>query len=293
MPKEERDPYSGYLTTGHEWDGITELNRPVPRVIWLFLLATFLFALVWWVLMPSWPLGESYTKGILSEDQKKRLAQELAETENKRAQWQQLIVAGTYEKLLADPQIMPITQETGKALFGDNCAVCHGVKANGGPGFPSLTDQSWIWGGTAENIAETIRVGINSDHEDSRMSQMLAFGRDGMLAPAEISKVITYILSLPDPHSVPPEAAPAISEGAQIFSENCASCHGETGQGNIELGAPNLIDDFWIYGGDRQSIYETIYRGRTGQMPQWEHRLSPAERKLLVLYILNLEKEKP
>ena len=173
----ERDPHTGHMTTGHEWNDIKELNTPVPRTVYVFLAGAFLFSLVYWLLMPAWPLGFTYTKGLLGLDQKTTVDASLKEAMTERASWSGTIEAAAYQDIQADPSLMQIVRGTGWTLFGDNCAVCHGVDAKGGPGFPDLTDAAWLWGGDPEAIFETVRVGINSAHPETRVTQMPAFGR--------------------------------------------------------------------------------------------------------------------
>ncbi|TNE41279.1 MAG: cytochrome-c oxidase, cbb3-type subunit III, partial [Alphaproteobacteria bacterium] len=235
--------------------------------------------------------GRSYTPGLLATNQKLRVEADVEKAVMDRSEWTRRIVEEGYATIAADPALMRIVRETGHRLFLDNCAACHGQTAGGGPGFPALTDKAWLWGGTAAAIAETIRVGVNSAHEDSRVSEMLAFGRDRMLPRDDILKVVDYVrsLSLPDArNALLPVAREA---GKTVFLENCAACHGEDAKGNIETGAPNLTDDHWIYGGDRETVFETVWSGRKGHMPTWERRLPEVDRKILTLYLLDLEKE--
>jgi len=292
MALESRDPHSGYLTTGHEWNGITELNTPVPRVVYFFLIATALFAVVYWILMPAWPLGSTYTKGLLGIDQRTSVAASLRQAALDRAAWMTRIDKAGFAEIQSDPQLMAIVRQTGRTLFGDKCAVCHGRNAQGGKGFPNLTTQSWLWGGTPEAIAETIRVGINSAHPDSRSSQMLAFGRDGMLPRSDIENVVAYVRSLSNA-SASDTPADKLAAGKKVFADNCASCHGEDGKGKTDVGAPNLTDQFWIYGGDLDSVFTTVWGGRQGHMPTWESRLSAADRKILALYLVDLRTPGP
>lgn len=282
----ERDPVTGQLTTGHEWNGITELYTPVLRIIFLFLFVTILFSIVYWILMPAWPLGSTYTKGILGFDQKAVLETQLEEASTRQAAWTSKIDSMDYAAIQADPALMKIVNEAGATLFGDNCAVCHGTRATGGKGFPDLTSGAWLWGGEPETIAETLRVGINAAHEETRVSQMMAFGRDGILDRAQIDDVVTYVQSL-GPAAEAAHDAEATARGAEVFAANCAACHGDDAKGNHELGAPNLTDTSWIYGGDRQSMTSTIYSGHQGLMPSWEQRLTPTQRKILTLYVLD------
>ena len=186
MSIEQRDPHSGYLTTGHEWNGITELNTPVPRPVYLFLILTFVFSVTYWVLMPAWPLGSGYTKGLLQADDRAAVARAVEQAAAVRSAWTSQIAAKSFADIEADPRLMADVRRTGRTLFGDNCAACHGRDAKGTKGFPNLTTASWLWGGSPEAISETIRVGINASHPDTRVSQMPAFGRDGILKRDEM-----------------------------------------------------------------------------------------------------------
>ncbi|SEH76936.1 cytochrome-c oxidase, cbb3-type subunit III [Tardiphaga sp. OK245] len=293
MAVEERDPDSGYLTTGHEWNGIKELNTPVPRAVIFFLWATFLYSVVYWILMPAWPLGVTYTKGLLGIDQRNIVAEQIKDAASDRAKWSKLIETESFEAIQADPKLMKIVRQTGATLFGDNCAACHGRTAEGGNGFPTLVSQAFLWGGTPDAIAETIRVGINSPHKDSRTSQMPAFGRDGMLKREQIDDVVDYVRSLSNPAVAKAIAPGKLASGKVVFTDNCVACHGENATGNIELGAPNLRDNFWIYSGDAQSVFTTVWGGRQGHMPSWDSRLSALDRKILALYLVNLRAAGP
>jgi cytochrome c oxidase cbb3-type subunit III len=284
MSVRERDPLTGHATTGHEWDGITELNTRVPRAIWWFIGITHLWALIYWILMPSWPLVTTYTKGLLGYDEQEQVERQVVEAQFERSAWSRAIEEMPIEQVRADPALMRVVDETAPALFGDNCAVCHGADAAGGPGFPSLVDDAWLWGGDADTILETLRVGINAGHPDTRTAQMLAFGRDGVLTRDDIRTLVGYVRSLSGADA--PEEVRAA--GAQLFADNCASCHGGDGGGSTELGAPDLTDAFWIYGGGDAAIFETIFHGRQGWMPAWENRMGLAERKILTIYIQDL-----
>lgn len=288
MGVEERDKYTGHMTTGHEWNGIKELNTRVPRVIWITLSLAFVFAVICWILYPAWPLGVTYTKGLLETNQHIRVDKDVERAIDSRAVWTDKIISLDYGQIQDDPNLMKIVRETGQTLFLDNCAACHGRTANGGPGFPSLRDKAWLWGGTPEAISETIRVGINASNDDTRMSQMLAFGHDQMLTRNQIDDVINYVLSLNKSAAQHDVGEASIASGKTVFLENCASCHGENAEGSIEVGAPNLTDDHWIYGGTRQAIFTTVWKGRMGQMPSWQGRLSAVDQKILTLYLLDL-----
>ncbi len=292
MAVEERDPHTGYLTTGHEWNGIKELNTPVPRPVWFFLITTALFAFGYWILMPAWPTGVSYTKGLLGIDQRQIIAESLKNAALERSVWTKRVESESYAQIQGDPQLMQAVRQTGHTLFNDNCAACHGAKATGGKGFPNLTTDSWLRGGTPEQIFETIRIGINSAHPDSHMGEMPAFGRDKILPRADIEKVARYVQALSDPAARQKLSNEEFEVGRKIFASGCASCHGDDAKGKIESGAPNLTDPFWIYGGSLASIYDTLWDGRKGLMPTWEGRLSALDRKILTLYLVDLRDKK-
>ena len=197
MAVEERDKHTGYLTTGHEWNGIKELNTPVPRPVFFFLGSVILFSLVYWVLMPAWPLGTTYTKGVLGIDDRASLSASVKQAAASRDVWTKRVETEDYKNIQSDPALMIYVRETGHTLFGDNCAACHGAHAEGGKGFPDLRSASAaIWGRDPATIFETIRVGINSSHPQTRVSQMPDFGRDKLLKPEEIETVVDYVRSL-------------------------------------------------------------------------------------------------
>jgi cytochrome c oxidase cbb3-type subunit 3 len=289
MPVEERDDHSGYLTTGHEWNGIKELNTPVPRLVYLALAVTALFSLAYWILMPAFPLGSTYTKGMLGADDRAAVTAAVKQAQADRSGWTDMVGAKSYDQIQADPRLMAQVRATGAVLFGDNCAACHQRNARGGRGFPNLTTRSWLWGGTPEAIAETIRVGVNAPHPNTRVSQMPAFGRDGVLKRDEMENVVAYAMSLSRP-ATGKEAAAKVAAGKAVFTANCAACHGPEGRGNPEVGAPSLIDHYWIHGSDENAFYADVWGGLQGQMPSWEGRLSPLERKILTLYIVDLRR---
>lgn len=293
MSVEELDATSGRKTTGHEWNGIKELDTPVPRGVLMFLVVTHVFALLWWVLMPTWPLGDTYTKGLLQTDQHKMVAQQLGAAQAFKASWLNRIQTATFAEVQADEALMAIVKRTGRQLFGDNCAACHGRDAKGGDNYPDLTDDDWIWGGGPEKIAETLRVGVNSPHAQSRTSQMPAFGRDNLLDASQVKSVASYVYSLSNPSFSTSKNIATIEAGREVFLGNCAACHGENAKGNAEMGAPNLTDGYWIYGGDLEKLVASIHGGRQGHMPTWDKRLNEADIKILALYVHALGLEKP
>lgn len=277
-----RDPHSGYLTTGHVWNGITELNSPVPRAVWMFYWVAHLAALMILILWPAIPLWNTATKGLLGTDQHSEVNAAVADVVQARSVWTTKIAVMPVADIQADPALMTIVRQSGATLFGTNCAACHGKGAQGGPGFPNLTDADWSWGNDPDTIMETLRVGINSAHPDSRIAQMIGFGHDELLTKAQIALLVPYVMGLSVPGTVPDPAA------MTLFAENCAACHGENARGLIEVGAPNLTDDIWLYGGDAAAIRTTLWTGRMGLMPTWEARLTEVDRKILTLYVLDI-----
>lgn len=293
MDVEEVDPVSGRKTTGHVWNGIKELDTPIPRGVLLFLIVTHVFAVLWWFLMPTWPLGATYTKGLLGSNQKIAVEETLREGVSARVPWVKQIEKMSYDEIRANEQLMSKVRSNGHQLFGDNCAACHGRDGKGGRNYPDLTDDDWIWGGGPERIAQTLTVGVNSRHPDSRVGQMPAFGRDEMLDRQQVRDVAAYVRSLSDPSTSTAANIGQIDKGREVFVKTCVACHGEDAKGNPEVGAPNLTDQHWIYGGSLQTIVDTIHGGRQGHMPTWDERLSPVEIKILALYVNSLGQKEP
>jgi len=281
------DPVTGYETTGHEWNGIRELNTPFPRFVIVVLLITVVISAVMWILLPAWPTGHGYTPGLLGLTQEGEAVQGFKAIADGRASWRSRFAGDDFASLASDEAVMGMAMPATARLFADNCAACHRVGGTGGPGFPSLADQDWLWGGDPATVAETVSVGINSTDPDTRSSQMPAFGRDGILTREQISAVADYVLALSSGKADPASA------GGKIFAENCAACHGEGGRGGLGTGAPSLADDQWIYGGTRADILTTLQNGRQGVMPSWKGRLAPADIHLLALYVSRLAKAAP
>lgn len=284
MDEPEYDAPTGRKTTGHEWNGIKELDNPVPKVVLAFLGITLTFSVIYWVLAPAWPLGTSFTRGLLGLNDRAEVTRQVEAAAAQRAVWTDRLAHDDFASLAADPALMAYVDETAPTLFQDNCAVCHGAERQGGPGFPNLAAPARLWGGDPNTIAQTIRVGINDDHPDSRRSQMSAFGEFGTLNREQIQAVAAHVRSLSGARLSAAEQA-QLPQGREIFAASCASCHGADGHGDQTQGAPNLADRIWIYGGDAETVYATIHGGRQGHMPAWEDRLSPAEIRMLTLYI--------
>ena len=293
MTVNERDPVTGRETTGHEWNGIKELDTPIPRGVLMFLIVTHIWAIGWWFLAPTWPLGTTYTKGLLGFDQRTTVETRVIEGQQQRAGWTARLDSEPYESILADEALMQTVRNTGRQLFGDNCAACHGRDGRGNANYPDLTDGDWLWGGSPEQIETTMRVGINTAHPDSRIGQMPAFGRDAMLDRTEVRNVAAYVYSLTNPDYSTPANLERVTAGREVFATTCASCHGENAEGNQELGAPNLTDNYWIYGGSMDTIIASVHGGRQGHMPTWDERLTNAEIRTLALYVHDLATRQP
>ena len=282
MPtKVEKDQITGTETTGHEWDGIKELNTPLPKW-WLYILwATIVWAGVYVVLYPAIPYGSGYTKGLLGYSQRVQHEAEMKAARAAQAKFLDQIMAASPAQILKNKELLAFARAGGKAAFADNCAPCHGTGGGGRPAFPVLADDDWIWGGKIENIFKTIQVGVRSGHDDELSGEMPAFGADGILKPAQITAVSGYVLSLSG-------KAAKTGEGMKIYAENCAACHGKKGKGNAELGAPNLSDAIWLYAGTSKAVFAQVTKPRHGVMPSWSNRLNLNTIKMLAVYVHSL-----
>ena len=281
----ELDRVTGKMTTGHEWDGIKELNTPLPRWWVLTFYATIVWAIGYWVVYPAWPMLWSQTTGILHYSSRADVAVELANLEKIRGDKMAVLGSASLADIEKDPALLALARARGKTVFGDNCAPCHGSGGAGAKGFPNLNDDDWLWGGSLDQIMQTIQFGARSGHDKAHEGAMLAFGKEGVLKKDEIVTVANYVRSL---SGLPTSANFDAAAGAKIFADNCASCHGEQGKGNQELGAPNLTDKIWLYGSDEATLVETITNGRAGVMPAWVGRLDPTTVKALAVYVHSL-----
>ena len=279
MPtKIEKDTLSGRDTTGHEWDGVKELNTPLPTW-WVYTFyATIVFAAVYCFLYPSWPWLNGHTEGSLGYSSRVELTQALEAQAKSRAVYVDRIRATPLAQIAKEPELLNFAMAGGRSAFQTNCMQCHGAGGAGSPGFPNLVDDDWIWGGSLDQIYTTIRHGIRNADDKSRQSMMPRFGVDGLLTGSQVAAVTDYVLSLSG-------KAKATPEGAKIYQEQCVACHGAEGKGNQELGAPNLADGLWLYGGDRDSVYRSIFYARNGSMPAWSGRLDEATMKMLAIYV--------
>ena len=285
MPtKIEKDAVTGKETTGHEWDGIKELNTPLPKW-WLYILyATIAWSVVWAILYPSFPGLSGHWRGTTGWTQRTAIVEQMQAVEAERAPMLERIRATGLDEIRRDPDLLQYAMAGGRIAFADNCAACHGAGGEGRPGgFPSLADDSWIWGGTLEDIHTTIRHGIrNTQDPDARMSLMPAFGQ--ILSRQEIEDVAEHVLSLTGRST---DAASA-ARGATIYAEQCVACHGERGEGVREQGGPALNDAIWLFGGSRREIVAQIANPRMGVMPPWQGRLDEATIRMLTVYVHTL-----
>jgi cytochrome c oxidase cbb3-type subunit 3 len=267
-----------------EWDGIRELDYPPPRWWVITFIGCVLFAALWMFLYPSWPTPFGTWRGVLGYDQREVVAEEVAQAEQARAPLVGAIGAAELAGIQADPSLMNYALRGGQVAFNNNCAQCHGLGGAGQGFFPSLADDNWIWGGTPGQIEYTIRHGIRNGGEEARDNIMPNFGADQILTREQIGDVTEYVLSLTGRS----EDAEDAGRGAGLFAENCVACHGEGGAGLQDLGGPGLNDAIWLYGGDRNSIFNQIHRPKLGVMPAFGERLDDATIKMLVVYVHSL-----
>jgi cytochrome c oxidase cbb3-type subunit 3 len=284
MSKVEKDEVSGVDTTGHDWDGIKELDNPMPRWwLWSFY-ACIIWSIGYWVVYPAWPLVSDYTKGVFEYSSRAELQEEIAKVDASRASITAALVEAELETVKSKPELYQFALSGGRSHYAVNCSQCHGSGAQGAPGFPNLNDDDWLWGGSIEAIYQTVKYGIRSDHDDTRIGDMPAFVRDEILEKDQVSDVAEYVLSL----SQEGRDADAAARGSEVFAAECAACHGEGAKGNPDLGAPNLTDAIWFYGGDKQTIVKTIANGRANVMPAWDDRLDESVIRQISLYVHSL-----
>ena len=269
----------------HEWDGIQELETPLPRWwLWTFY-ATILFAIGYVIAYPALPMINRATGGLLGWSSRGALDKELAAREAQIAPVRQAIADTSIEVLPTRPQLMQAAAEGGRAAFRVHCVQCHGSGAAGSKGYPNLNDDDWLWGGDLAAIEKTLTDGVrNPDHDATRQSLMPAFGKDQLLTAAQVDDVVAHVRAI----SGQDRASAASQRGAKVFADNCAVCHGPAGKGNRELGAPNLIDAIWLYGGDADTIHETVWNSRHGVMPRWDDKLDKATIRMLAAYVHSL-----
>jgi cytochrome c oxidase cbb3-type subunit 3 len=283
MSEKHIDEVSGVETTGHEWDGIKELNNPLPRWwVWTFY-ATIVWAVGYMIAYPAWPLISSATPGLLGYSSRADVKAELVAAETAKGDYVAAVQAKTVDEILADDALRTFATAAGAAAFKVNCIQCHGTGAAGGPGYPNLNDDEWLWGGTVEEIRATIAHGVRfADDGDTRFSEMPAFA--DVLDPKQIAEVSAFVVSLSGREA----NAERVEAGRSIYADNCAACHGDDGAGNRELGAPNLTDAIWLIGSDEAAIAAQVRAPKHGVMPAWGARLGDTTVKELAVYIHSL-----
>lgn len=284
MPtKIEKDIISGQETTGHEWDGVKELNRPLPKW-WLYVfIATIIYSVGQFVIYPSWPGISGYLRGTAGWSQRGEVEEAVAAVARQRAGYMDKIAALPFDQIRADGQLYNVALTAGRIAFANNCQPCHGANGTGSLGYPVLGDDVWLWGGSYDEIQKTIAYGIRSDHAQTRSSQMPAFG--AVLKPEELDAVTDHVMAL---YGTPTPGA-NVALGNKVYEEsNCAACHGDKGQGNAEQGGPRLASKVHLYGADRASVRAQIANARMGMMPAWNTRLDAATIKALTMYVHQL-----
>jgi cytochrome c oxidase cbb3-type subunit III len=281
---QEHDKATGQQTTGHEWDGIKELNTPLPSW-WLYVLyATIVWAIGYWIVYPAWPSLSSYTAGMFGYSTRAEFSKDMLAEAAARQVWTDQLKGLPVDQVATNPDLLNYSMAGGRAIFAVNCQPCHGAGGQGAPGYPVLADDDWIWGGDLAAIEQTVRFGVRSAHESTRFSEMPRFGADAMLTPEQIADAADYVVKLSGGQ---PDAA-AAERGKTVFAEQCAACHGEDGKGLAELGGPNLTDQIWLYGGSREQIIAQIGTPKQGVMPNWEGKLDDNTVKMLTVYVHSL-----
>jgi cytochrome c oxidase cbb3-type subunit 3 len=282
--KKEIDDVTGTETTGHEWDGIKELNKPLPKW-WLYVFyATIIWAVGYWVAYPAWPLISGSTQGALGYSQRATVQQNIADARAAQSEFNDAIAQASLDEIKSKPELLQFAVAGGRTAFGDNCAPCHGRGAQGAKGYPNLNDDDWLWGGALDTIHQTLLHGVRAGTDDTRISDMPRFGTDQILPNDQVSDAADYVLSL----ARLDHDAQAAARGQTVFADNCAVCHGEDGKGNRDLGSPDLTDAIWLYGSDKADIVTSIQTGRGGVMPAWSGRLDENMIKKLTLYVHSL-----
>ncbi len=281
MAEKERDALTGIETTGHEWDGIRELNTPLPRWwLWVFY-ATIVWGIGYMIAYPAWPVPGGYTKGLLGYSSRAELVEDLEALRESRSVWLDRFTEMEVADIAQDPELLQFAMAGGRVIFAENCAPCHGSGGAGAPTYPVLVDDDWMWGGTLDDIHTTVTYGIRGEHDEARYSEMPSFGVDELLEPDQISAVADFVLSLSGNGS-------ATEDGKAIFEEQCVACHEEDGTGIPDVGGPNLTDEIWLYGGTKDAVVAQITKPRHGIMPPMVERLDDAEIKQVTIYVHSL-----
>ncbi len=281
----EIDGHTGVSTTGHVWDGIKELNNPLPRW-WLW---TFYITIVWAVgycfAYPSIPLLNGATTGFLGWHSRTAVVQSMDDLQASRGVLMQKLASTPLDQIESQPELLAFARAAGSAAFANNCAPCHGAGAQGSPGYPNLNANRWLWGGKLDQIYQTILHGARSGDDKGHQGTMPAFGKTGLLTAPQIEEVANYVRSL---SNLKTESPAEVTAGAKIFADNCAPCHGADGKGNISMGSANLTTKVWLYGSDLTTIENGVENGHGGVMPYWNGRIDTTTIKALAVFVHTL-----
>jgi len=285
MANKRIDEPTGTETMGHEWDGIEELDTPLPRWWLLTFYACILFAIGYVVVYPAIPLTTRGTPGLWGWTSRGQLAQEMEKAKGEHAATLAALAATPIEALAGKPELMQAAVAGGRAAFRVNCVQCHGSGAAGSRGYPNLNDDDWLWGGDLRMIETTITHGVRFPGDDAtRQSLMPSFGHDGILTSAQVDDVASYVRSL----SKLEPAGAAAQRGSAVFAANCVVCHGAEAKGNRAVGAPNLADAIWLYGGSNADVVASVTNAHAAVMPAWGAKLDPVTIKMLAAYVHSL-----
>jgi cytochrome c oxidase cbb3-type subunit 3 len=279
VSKEIKKKIEEQKTTGHEWDGIKEYDTPDPFWLRLLFYVALFFGLGYWILFPSWPAQRN--EGMLKWTSQHELAEAQLEIIKRRAEYQSDFDKASFQDILKDPKLRKFAVTGGKAAFQNNCAVCHGAGGGGNPGYPNLASGAWIWGGKPDDIYQTLKFGIRSGHDETRDSQMAGFGKDKILTAEQVNILTDFVIGM---HSN--KGGSDVAKA--LYQQNCSTCHGVNGEGKRDVGAPALNDAIWLYGSDRDTVYDVIYNGRQGVMPYWVGKLDDATIRQLTVYVHSL-----
>lgn len=280
MANVEKDPVTGTDTTGHEWDGIKELDTPLPKWWLTVFYATIIWAIGYWIVYPSWPSLSGYAKGMWETTNRLEHAKEMKAVASERKVWTAKFEDKEIGEIAQDAELLNYAMAGGRVIFADNCQPCHGSAGSGAPNFPVLADDDWLWDGTLEGIQQTIAFGIRSGHEEERVSEMPNLVADEIITAADAEQIADYVMSL--------GGQGGSAAGKDLYEENCASCHGEAGEGVGDMGAPRLADNIWLFKSGKEGVLAQIKKPKHGQMPAWTGRLSDTEIKQVSIYVHSL-----
>jgi cytochrome c oxidase cbb3-type subunit 3 len=288
MPEKDKKNNNDQLKhPEHEWDGITENDSPEPSWLRVAFYITVFFALGYWILFPSWPAPND--KGVLNWSSVSQLEDDAKDINKLKDKYQISFDKASFPEIMKDPKLLHFAMISGRSTFQNNCAVCHGAGGGGNPGYPNLTAGAWMWGGKIDDIYQTLLHGIRSADPDAHDSQMPAFGKDKLLPEEDVKLMAHYAIYLAktvDERSKDKDID--LKRADEIFQANCASCHGADAKGNNVIGAPNLTDAIWLYGGDYETVYDVIYHGRGGVMPYWQGKLTDSAIRGVAVYVHQL-----